>query len=279
MWLNKDGKINWISNINESAYQKYKGADLSYRPYFTIPKETHTVYYSSLIESNDKIPRLYISYPVINMTGTGNNNVSKGIFTGVVVASIRLETLGNFLKNQLFPQFNSTIGLLDKNGIILYATGAQQYAGENIFGDKFQSALSSLLHPPESKNLLNDLIRNSLQGNTGSRDIPINGKMNTIAYQPVVVNGKNFLILYVSAQHNLASDVSALIDQQQYFTVLMVTIIGGVAFIIAFLVFSWNKRLETIVNARTGELKIANDSLAESNQQLALANTCMLISN
>ena len=35
-----------------------------------------------------------------------------------------------------------------------------------------------------------------------------------------------------------------------------------------FLVFSWNKRLKTIVNARIGELKIANDSLAESNQQL-----------
>ena len=111
-----------------------------------------------------------------------------------------------------------------------------------------------------------------MQGNTGSRDIPINGKMNTIAYQPVVVNGKNFLILYVNAQHNVATDVSALIVQQQYFIVLMVTVIGGVAFIIVFLVFSWNKRLETIVNARTGELKIANDSLAESNQQLALAN-------
>ncbi len=269
MWLNKDGKINWISNINESSYQKYKGKDLSYRPYFAIPKETHTVYYSSLIESNDKVPRLYISYPVINRTGTGNDN---GIFTGVVVASIRLESLGNFLKNQLYPQFNSTIGLLDKNGIILYATGSQQFAGEYIFGDKFQSALSSLFHPPESKSLLNDLIGDSLQGNTGSGDIPINGKMNTIAYQPVVVNGKNFLILYVNAQQNLASDVSALIDQQQYFIVLMVTVIGGVAFIIVFLVFSWNKRLKTIVNARTGELKIANDSLAESNQQLALAN-------
>ena len=157
---------------------------------------------------------------------------------------------------------------MDKNGIILYTTGAQQYVGEYIFGDKFQSALSSLLHPPESKSLLNDLIRNSLQGNTGSGDIPINGKMNTIAYQPVVVNGKNFLILYVSAQQNLASDVSALINQQQYFIVLMVAVIGGVAFIIVFLVFSWNKRLKTIVNARTGELKIANESLAESNQQL-----------
>ena len=277
MWLNKDGKINWISNINESTYQKYKGADLSYRPYFAIPKETHTVYHSNLIESNDKIPRLYISYPVINMTGAGNYNDSdnsngKGIFTGVVVASMRLESLGNFLKNQLYPQFNSNIGLLDKSGTILYATDAQQYIGENIFGSKFQFLFSSILHASESKNLLNDLVRNSLQGNIGSKDILINGKMNTIAYQPVVVNGKNFLVLYVSVQHNLATDVGALIVQQQYFTILMVTIIGGVAFIIVFLLFSWNKRLETIVNARTVELKMANDSLAESNQQLALAN-------
>jgi signal transduction histidine kinase len=265
MWLDKNGKINWISNINETTYQKYKGTDLSYRPYFTIPKDTHTVYYSSLIESNDKVPRLYVSYPIINTTGT-----NKGILTGVVVASIRLETLGNFLKNQLFPQFNSTIGLLERNGIILYATGAQQYVGEYVFGDKFQSVLSSSLHSPESKNLLNDLISKSLQGNTGSGDILINGKMNTIAYQPVAVNGKNFLTLYISAQHNLATDVTALINQQEYSTTLIIAIIGAVAIIIAFLVFSWNKRLETVVNTRTAELKTANDSLALANERLKI---------
>jgi hypothetical protein len=146
MWLDKNGKINWINNINETTYQKYKGTDLSYRPYFTIPKDTHTAYYSSLIESNDKVPRLYISYPVINTTGT-TTGTTNGIFTGVVVTSVRLQTLGNFLSKQLFPQFNSTIGLLDRNGIILYATNAQQYVGEYIFGDKFQSVLSTSLHP------------------------------------------------------------------------------------------------------------------------------------
>ena len=134
MWLNKDGKINWISNINESTYQKYKGTDLSYRPYFIIPKKTYTAYHSSLIESNDKIPRLYISYPIINMTGAGNDNGNgKGIFTGVVVASIRLESLGNFLKNQLYPQFNSNIRLLDKNGTILYLTDAQHMNCVHLF--------------------------------------------------------------------------------------------------------------------------------------------------
>ncbi len=260
MWLNKDGKINWISNINETTYQKYKGIDLSYRPYFIVPRDTHTVYYSSLIESNDRVPRLYISYPIINTTETGIDT-GKGIFTGVVVASIRLDTLVNFLKSQLFPQFNSTLGLLDRNRSILYATGDQQHVGKTLFGDKLRSTLSSL-HPPESITTpLNDLIRKSLQGKTGSEDILINGQMNTMAYHPVAVNGKNFLTLYIIAKHNLATDVTALINQQGYFTTLIITIIGAVAIIITFLIFSWNKRLETLVNTRTAELALANEQL------------------
>jgi signal transduction histidine kinase len=261
MWLDSDGKIVWISNMNQSTYQKYRGTDLSYRQYFTVPKVTHTAYYSTLIDSNDKVPRLYISYPIINS--------STGIFKGVVVTGINVYTLGNLLKNQLFPQFNSTIGLLDRNGIILY-TNPQQYVGDYIFGNKFQSVLSSLLRPPESITLLNNLIRTSLQGSTGAGDILANGKMSTIAYEPVLVKGQYFLTLYISAQHNLATDVSALIDQQRYFTMLIIAIIGAVAIIIAFLVFSWNKRLETVVNTRTAELKTANDSLAAANERLKI---------
>jgi signal transduction histidine kinase len=261
MWLDSNGKIIWISNMNQSTYQKYRGTDLSYRPYFTVPKGTHEAYYSSLIDSNDKVPRLYISYPIINGT--------TGIFKGVVVAGINVYTLGNLLKNQLFPQFNSTIGLLDRNGIILY-TNPPQYVGENVFGNKFQSALSSLLHPSDSITLLNNLIKTSLQGSTGSGDILANGKMSTIAYEPVLVKGQYFLTLYISAQQNLATDVSALIDQQRYFTILIIAIIGAVAVVIAFLVFSWNKRLETVVSTRTAELKTANDSLAGANERLKI---------
>src|SRR5215469_1886467 len=271
MWLNKEGKINWISNTNKGAYQKYKGTDLSYKSYFTGPRDTHKVFYSSLIKSNDKVPRLYISYPVINTTGI-NTASTNGIFTGVVVASIKLQTLSNFLSNQLLPQFGSTIGLLDRNGIVLYinprqfgiTTDPPQYVGEQVFGDKFQSLLSSSLHPPDSRNRLNDLIKRSLQGYIGLADIPINGKINTIAYQPILVNGKNFLTLYVSAQHNLATDVSVLISLYRYFTIFIVAIIGAVAIIIAFLVFSWNRRLNSIVNTKTAQL-------AESNKELTFA--------
>jgi signal transduction histidine kinase len=44
------------------------------------------------------------------------------------------------------------------------------------------------------------------------------------------------------------------------------------AFGIAFLILSWNKRLEGAVTARTHELKNANESLVESNMLLATAN-------
>jgi signal transduction histidine kinase len=100
-----------------------------------------------------------------------------------------------------------------------------------------------------------------LQGKTGSEDILINGQMNTMAYHPVAVNGKNFLTLYIIAKHNLATDVTALINQQGYFTTLIITIIWAVAIIITFLIFSWNKRLESLVNTRTAELALANEQL------------------
>jgi len=260
MWLDKNGKINWISNMNESTYQKYKGTDLSHRPYFTIPRDTHRAYYSGLMESNDKVARLYISYPIINTTETGIGT-AKGVLTGVVVASIGLNTLGNFLKSQLFPQFNSTIGLLDRNGTILYANGGQQYVGETVFGDKLRSTLSSL-HPPESITTpLNNVSSRSFEGKNGSEGILINGQMKTISYHPVALNGKDFLTLYIIAKHNLTTDVTALINQQRYFTTLIITIIGAVSFIVAFLVFLWNKRLEALVNTRTAELASANEQL------------------
>ena len=72
--------------------------------------------------------------------------------------------------------------------------------------------LSSLL-PSESIDSLNTLLRSSLQGSIGLGDISAQGKTSTISYEPVSINGKYFLTLYISALHNLASDVGLLINQ------------------------------------------------------------------
>ncbi len=50
------------------------------------------------------------------------------------------------------------------------------------------------------------------------------------------------------------------------------TIIAVVAFAVAFYVLSWNKRLKKIINSRTEELRRSNDSLTDSNKQLAIVN-------
>jgi hypothetical protein len=83
----------------------------------------------------------------------------------------------------------------------------------------------------------------------------------TIAYEPVKVNGKYFLTLFISAPHNLASDVNALIEQQKNFSIFIAIVIGIIAFGIAFLVLLWNRKLENTVNIRTSELKSANEQL------------------
>jgi signal transduction histidine kinase len=270
MWLDKDGKIVWISNINSTAYQRYKGFDLSYRPYFTVPKNISTAYYSSIIESNDKIPRLYISYPILSKQGSEyrDTNLTKtGTFKGVVVAAIRNDILGNVLKNQLFPEFVSSILLIDKNGIILYSSN-NSYTGKNVVGDGFQSSLYTL-GSPKSRNLLNDLFRASLQGNTGSSiDIFAQKRMNTIAYQPVIVEGNHFLTLFINVPHNFASDVGVAINAQKNFSILIVIIIGSLAIGIAYLVLIWNRRLKTIVNTRTVEVKKANKQLVSAYERL-----------
>ena len=273
MWLDKDGKIIWISNINSTTYQRYKGFDLSYRPYFTVPKNINTAYYSSIIESNDKIPRLYISYPILSKQGDEykdtTNKTKTGTFKGVVVTAIRLDTLGNLLKNQLFPEFESSMVLMDKNGIILYSSSNQSsYTGKNIFGEEFQSMLSTLLSA-KSRNSLNELFKTSLQRNTdGSTDIFAQNRMNTIAYEPVIVKGNHFMTSFISIPHNFASNVGSAIDQQKNFSIFIVIIIASLAIGISFLVLTWNRRLETIVNTRTAELKKANKKLVSAYEQL-----------
>ena len=278
MWLDKDGKIVWISNINSTAYQQYKDFDLSYRPYFTMAKNTSMEYYSSVIESNDRVPRYFLSYPLLSKQGGEYRDVNateKGSFMGVVVAGIRTSILGELLKNQLLPQFNSTIGLVDKNGLVLYAN-SQSFVGKNIFGKEIQSALSTLLSA-RSRDQLNEALKSSVNSDDGGSSSSIDviskqGTVNTIAFSPVLLNGTNFLTLYVAAPHNLAGDVASAINEQKYLSILIIMIIGLVASIIAYIILTWNKRLRAIVNSRTSDLDKANKELTSAYEQLKVHN-------
>ena len=262
-WIDETGRIVAISNVNSSLIHSYSSINLSNREYFVIPKETMSKYYSSAIESIDKIPRLYISFPIIEKS----NNSSKNIFKGVIVSSIKIHELGNFLQSELTPQVASNVGLMDKNGIIIYARNPL-LIGKNYQDSKFQSLI-----PQEIKGPYNAILERSLKGSSGADDLLLmGGNKTTISYQPVYIGDKNLWTLFVSAPHQLAKEVGVLINNQKNFSTLMVLIIGAVALGISFLILSWNKQLESAVNSRTAELKQANDSLKENNKLLELAN-------
>ena len=262
-WIDENGRIVAISNVNSSLIHSYNSIDLSNREYFVIPKETMSKYYSSAIESIDKIPRLYISFPIIEKS----SNSSKNVFKGVIVSSIKIHELGSFLQSELTPQVASNVGLMDKNGIIIYARNPL-LIGKNYQDSKFQSLI-----PPEIKGPYNAILERSLKGSSGADDLLLmGGNKTTISYQPVYIGGKYLWTLFVSAPHQLASEVGVLINNQKNFSTLMVLIIGAVSLGISFLILSWNKQLESAVNSRTAELKQANDSLKVNNKLLELAN-------
>ena len=319
MWLDQDGKIIWISNINQSSYQQYNGFDLSYRPYFIIPKQTLQPYSSSAIESNDNVPRLYLSYPVIfndaqieQNTGNGtqvnsfdgiqqqdlqgDQEDSHQVFGGVMVAGIRIDTLGELVTNRIVPQVEGDLYLTDKGGIILYASANESGFVETALGKDFESYVSNALTEDSKKSLggiveisLNEEQRivgdgdnsESTNSNDGDgiaissgtidsviqRDLnTLQGATNTITYSPVVMGQEGFLNLYLMVPHNFASTVSNLISQLKTFSIVMIAAIGITALIVAIVVLSWNRRLEKIVKARTEELEITNEQLKQNDK-------------
>jgi signal transduction histidine kinase len=249
MWLDSDGRMVWLSNINQTAYAQFRGTDLSYRLYFITPKDTGQLYYSSVIDSNDRIPRLYVSYPVLGELGQ---------FMGLVAAGIRSDAIGDFLESQLAPNLQSKVVLLDNTGIILYAEDPQ-YVGRNVFGIKFQSFLAS--SDPETLAAMNEGFTEALAGSQGMRDVALNGESGTFVYKPIILEGKQFGVLYIVTPHAYASDVAGLIDQQKNFSLMLIVITSAAAVGAILIIVTWNSRLEQTVRAKTTELTVANEQL------------------
>jgi signal transduction histidine kinase len=258
MWLDEDGKMRWLSNINQTAFQQYRDIDLSYRLYFSVPKETHQVYFSSVVESNDQVNRLYISYPILD---ENDSEVSSAAyrFEGIIVAGIRTDVLGRYLENQLSPSLESEVGLLDNTGIILY-NEEQQYVGKNAFGVRFQDHLTSI--DVEFLRAMNQGLEDAIDGGSGSLDVSFRGdERATYVYKPIVLEGKQFGVLYILAPHTYAVDVAPLIEQQKNLSLVLMIIIAGAALGAILVIFGWNKKLEETVSERTSELLSANERM------------------
>jgi hypothetical protein len=53
-----------------------------------------------------------MAQPIIN---------EQGAFEGAAVAAIRIDIMRTFLENELSPNTQRSVGILDRNGMILYA--------------------------------------------------------------------------------------------------------------------------------------------------------------
>ena len=254
---------------NKSIEASYFGIQANSSDIFLSPNSRNTTYYSSIIDVNNQFPLLFISYPVLKNNITVNNSTSQSNmsnFEGIVFTTIDLSKLGEFLQKELSPEFASNVGLIDKNGVILYSQN-RNVVGKNYLTSEFQDLI-----PPEIKDIYNNILTTSLTGGSGLRDISFNDNMTTIAYQPITLDGEFLWSLYISTPHSLASNVGYLINQQKNFSTIVIIVVGSMAFGIAFLILSWNKRLEGAVQSRTVQLKKTNESLIESNSLLASAN-------
>jgi signal transduction histidine kinase len=263
-WVGKDGKLLWANAFeNQTIYEQYAGDDRSFRPYFSQPRATLKPYLSTVIESVDAVPRLFIAEPIIlNSSENNNSNNNNPIFNGVVVSAIDVNVLGQFLQSQLSTNFESTFGMVDRNGTILYSADSK-YIGKNIFGDEFQAII-----PAEIRNSFNSFVRDSLSGSAGAGEITYQGNTSTIAYQPVSFSGEQFTVAYIVAPHKFEQTVAPLIDEQRNFNLIVIASIAALAVGIAYLILIWNRRLTAIVKSKTSELEHANKSLQNAVEQL-----------
>jgi len=258
-WLDREGKVITYSQVQQ--FPDYRGVDLSSRDYFKIPRDDNTPYFSSVINSTDKVQRVYISYPIIGNSVNGSNN--NNVFEGVIVAALRATNIGKFLQAELLKEFPNTAGLIDRNGVILYSQN-QSYIGENYFGNEFQSII-----PIEIRNDFNAIIESSLEGDVGIEDFTIEqGNTSTVAYNPVVVNGDHIWTLYIVSPHQLAENVYGLISKESVLSIIIIGIIIAIAGALFFIIMSWNRTLRRAVSTRTHELKNTVNQLSQANEQL-----------
>ena len=286
--IDKNGKIIAASNLldNHQQYNKSKDQNFSNRSYFIIPKETHKVYISNLINSINKIPRFSISMPilinevykneVINRTFSSDttnnefipikNTLDKTIFNGIIEASVKIDKLDNLLELSILSSEQNEITLLDREGIIIF-TANKDLLGGNFFSDKVQSLMFNSLPLKELENI-NKLVNDALNGKSGIYNLNTTSQTSTFSSRPISLEGDQFMTLLINKPYNLDSEVIYFLNLQRNFSTIAILIIVFVSSILGYFLFTWNKRLQTKVNNQTIKLNQNIKQLRKTNEQL-----------
>jgi len=254
--IDGSGKLQWAGAFeDQKVYDQYYGGDRSDRPYFIEPRDTHSPFFTTLRDSVDGIPRIYIGYPVMAGPDT---------FDGVVVASFNLKSLGNSLNEQLPPNTQGAVSLMDRDGTILY-TQNDALLGKNYFSDEVQNLLFTKYLPADQKDAFNSIVRDSIDGNSGVGEYSSSNVPLMLAYSPVMFDigtgSQRAMSVHLTLPKAFASDIALLIEQQRNLSTIVPGVIGAVAMAIALIVIRVNSLLERTVKERTAKLEAAKEKL------------------
>lgn len=287
-FLNRNGTVVAYSNPDKGAFPNFRGFDLSHRDYFQIPKQNGSFFVSTIIDSTDHIPRIYISTPIFEidqserqniieaggLTGISGSslNISSSTFKGVIVSAISAHRLGNFLEDQVHPKFNGDISFLDRNGTIIH-TANKTYIGKNYFGNDFQKYLKSVLG--NEKKGFNDIIDRAFLSQNGVEQFDFKNSSTTIAYQSVwgpriSYNDYNYRVgtLFITVPNTLAEDVASLVKNQTTTNFTIVGVIVVISMVAAIILLRWNKFLNDAVKQKTSQLSETVEKLRKANEEL-----------
>jgi len=199
-----------------------------------------------------------------NSTVIENNN--KQIFKGAVLAAINPNILGRFLENQLSPLSTASLSLVNPNGLMILE-GTPEFFGINIF-DPRSNSLSErfVIDNNNASNLIEEIRSAILNSKTFSIDILANGQDLTVAYAPVLLNGKRLLTIILALPHIPEASVENLVLLQRNFGLVAMITTAVISFGVFYAVTNWHKELRKEVHRQKKELEQTAEKLTIKDQ-------------
>jgi signal transduction histidine kinase len=263
-WFDSNGTNIWSSSFrNDTIEERLNGFSIASYAYFEEVRDTLTPVYGDTQEWVDLRPKIFIVYPILdteNSTRAGNN--ADQIFKGIVLAAINPDVLGQFLENQLSPLTNANISLVNSNGLMILK-GTPEYFGINLLDPTAKSLSEQFVTDDNNENNLIEEIRSALlNSRTFSIDVVASGQDLTVAYSPVLLDGKRLLTIILALPQIPEASVENLVLLQRNFGLVAMITIGIIAFGIFYGVTNWHKEMRKQVQKHKMELKQTAEKLA-----------------
>jgi signal transduction histidine kinase len=250
--------------MNDTIKERFNGFSIASYAYFKEVRNTLAPVYGDAQEWVDLRPKIFIIYPILgteNSTVTENNKVNK-IFRGVVLATINPNVLGQLLEDQLSPLTNANISLVNSNGLMILK-GTPEYFGINLLDPTAKSLSDQFVTDVKNENNLIEQIRSALlNSRTFSIDVVASGQDLTVAYSPVLLDGKRLLTIILALPHIPEASVENLVLLQRNFGIAAMITIGIISFGVFYGVTNWHKEMRKQVLKHKMELEQTAEKLA-----------------